>query len=492
MTGQFDVTGRLAEGQPAVDTVNTYVSACAAIGFVHPDLTAHAGQVNGWYGTEAGMDLQALDADCARLRAAMAATEHARDLQDGQAGALAESWAGSGGRSAQEFLRRHSDASAMAAAAVGAAAEVLAELRDGLWRNVDAKVVVTQAIADRNESAEWREAARTVLTGAGDRVTASELVDLRVKPFVADEIGTGWVDAMRTSTEDVAACYDEAIAELTTQRAPVFEVPVDWGPAPVHAASAAAIESPTASAPADGPNGGGSPAWGGSSPWSAPADGAAPWSASSPAAAAFEPAPAASESPASTAEPPAASVEPAAAPSSTPAGGGLPDVGSGLSGMGQQFADMLGGLLGSSGDALSGLDELDTPDDEDAEPDDGEAAVDDPEQGDGESDTGAGSVNPAGGGGSPAPTDAAGSTPDITGERSECADTPTPGGPAEEPAAEQPATQAPPAEPPPTPTPTPPPPEPVAAAEPPAQDTAAGQASTPCEIAADEVPQAGE
>lgn len=472
MAGQFDVAGRLADGQPAVDTVDAYVSACAALGFEHPDLTARAGQVDGWYGSEYGMDLHSLDADCARLRAATAAVEQARDLQDGTVGALADSWAGSGARSAQEFLRRHGDAAAMAATAVRAAAEVLAELRDGLWRSVDLKVVATQAIAETSETEEWRAAAHTVLTGAGDRVAASELLDLRVKPFVAGEIGNEWVSAMRAGTDDVVAAYDAATAELTAEPAPVFEVPADWGPAAVRTAPAGVAETYSTAEP----SGGGEPAWGGSPAWSAPVAGAAPWQASSPAPAAVEPAVAAPE-------PAAAPVEPAAAPSSTPAMGGLPDVGSGLSGMGQQFADMLGGLLGSSGDALSGLDELEPPDEKDAELDDGEPDVAEPEDDNGEAESGAGSVNPAGGGGSPAPTDAAGSTPGVTGETPECAETPTPVAPAEEPVAEEPA-----AEPPPTP---PPPAEPVTAAEPPPQGASPEQAATPCEIAADEVPQAG-
>ncbi|MEV3901444.1 hypothetical protein AB0K11_03900 [Mycobacterium sp. NPDC050551] len=484
MTVQFDVAGRLADGQPAVDTLDTYVSACAALGFEHPDLTAHADQVHGWYGSEAGMDLRALDADCARLRAAVAATEQARDVQDGTAGALADSWAGSGGQSAREFLRRHGDASATATAALAAAADVLTDLRDRLWHSVDARVQATQAIADTSESVEWEAAARTVLTGAGDRVAASELVDLRVKPFVAEEVGNEWVSAMRAGTDDVVAAYDAATTKLAAEPATLFEVPADWGPAAVHTVPAGVVETTVARLPFADSTDGGAPASGGSPAWSVPAAGAAPSQASPLTPTAGGPAPAAMEPAVSAAEPPAPSVNPAAAapaPSSAPAMGGLPDVGSGLSGMGQQFADMLGGLLGSSGDALSGVDELESPDDEGADPRDEEAAVEEPGD-DSESDSGAGVVNPAGGGGSPAPTEAAGSTPAAP----ECAETSTPSRPAEEPVVEEPPVEEPPAEPPPTP---PPPAGQVAAAEPvPPSD----QAATPCEIAADEVPQAGE
>ncbi|MGA5464181.1 hypothetical protein [Mycobacterium sp. NPDC050041] len=492
MTGQFDVAGRLADGQPAVDTIDTYVSACAALGFEHPDLTAHADQVHGWYGSEAGMDLRALDADCARLRAVVAAAEQARDVQDSTAGALADSWAGSGAQSAREFLRRHGEASATATAALAAAADVLTDLRDRLWRSVDARVDATQAIADMSESVEWEAAARTVLTGAGDRVASSELVDLRVKPFVAEEVANEWVSAMRAGTDDVVAAYDAATTKLAAEPASLFEVPADWAPAEVRTAPAGAVETSFARVPFADTADGGAPAAGGAPAWSVPAAGAAPWQASSLTPAAGGAAPAAMEPAASAAEPPASSVDPAAAapaPSSAPAMGGPPDIGSGLSGMGQQFADMLGGLLGSSGEALSGLDELESPDlespdDEDANPLDEEAAVEEPAE-DSESDSGAGVVNPAGGGGSPAPTEAAGSTPAAP----ECAETCTPSGPAEESVAEEPPAEEPPAEPPPTP---PPPAGEVAAAEPVPQDAPADQAATPCEIAADEVPQAGE
>ena len=67
MAEKFDVAARLAEGRPAVDNIQTYVSACHALGYANPDLTLHASQVRDWYGSEDGLDLRALDADCAAL-----------------------------------------------------------------------------------------------------------------------------------------------------------------------------------------------------------------------------------------------------------------------------------------------------------------------------------------------------------------------------------------------------------------------------------------
>ncbi len=57
----------------------------------------------------------------------------------------------------------------------------------------------------------------------------------------------------------------------------------------------------------------------------------------------------------------------------------MPDIGSGLSGFGQQVGDMLGGLLGTSQDALSDLPEPDEPSDLDGPDDLDHLDGDDPE-----------------------------------------------------------------------------------------------------------------
>lgn len=71
----YDAASRLAEGRPAAETVQDYVWACHLLGYKDPDLTLHASQVRDWYGSEDGMDLCALDADCEALRAAATAAE---------------------------------------------------------------------------------------------------------------------------------------------------------------------------------------------------------------------------------------------------------------------------------------------------------------------------------------------------------------------------------------------------------------------------------
>ena len=52
-----------------------YVDACRAVGYQNADLTSRGGQIGEWYSTEDGLDLAALDADCA-VRAAAGPRRH--------------------------------------------------------------------------------------------------------------------------------------------------------------------------------------------------------------------------------------------------------------------------------------------------------------------------------------------------------------------------------------------------------------------------------
>jgi hypothetical protein len=442
MAEKLDVASRLAEGRPAVDNVQTYVLACHVLGYANPDLTLHASQVSDWYGSEDGLDLRALDADCGALEAAMSATEDALTRQDDQLGALSAAWRGRSADLSREFLRLHGEASSAAAAAVRTTADALAALRDNLWHAVDEKVAAAIAVEGRAPD-EWLAAAQTVTTGAGDRAAASERIDQEVKPFVDNDIRTGWLTAMRSAMAAVTDSYDAATAELTAEPDAVFEVPGDLGPswmppprddlaATVPAAASAA--SPPAAAPPL---------------WDAPA--APPMPAPAPPSAAPAPLPPVD----------AGSTAPAmAAPPSAPSLGGLPEVGGGLSGLGQQLADAFGSLFGSADDASVDPADIDEPDKDVDDIDD--TLDDDPEEDDEP-------IEPA----AEEPAEEPADEPVV-----EPADT---CGSTEMPAAVEP----PPTEPAPTPVPVPPPPEPAA----PLGAEAAGE--TPCEIAADELPQVG-
>jgi hypothetical protein len=437
MAEKFDVASRLAEGRPAVDNIQTYVWACHALGYTNPDLTLHASQVRDWYGSEDGLDLRALDADCAALEAAVAATEDAVARQNEQVGALSAAWQGGGADASRAFLRLHGEASAAASAAVRTSADALATLRDNLWLTVDGKVAAAVAADDRAPD-DWVAAAQTVTTGAGDRATASERIDQEVKPFVDNEIRSEWLTAMRSAMAAVMDLYDAATAELTAEPDAVFDVPGDLGPSwtpPPRGEEAATVP---AAASAVAPPVAASPSWGVPAvPSSAPAS-VAPMPATVP-----PPIDAGSTAPAM------------AAPPSAPSLGGMPEIGGGLSGFGQQLADAFGSLLGSADDGL------DTPDTDDPEIDD---ELDDDQEDDDEPAEPAADVEdePA----AEEPVEEA-----VANDTCEPAKTPVEPPPPEELE--------------PAPTPVPPPPEPGPPPEPVA-------AETPCQIAADELPQVGQ
>ena len=261
MAEKFDVASRLAEGHPAVDNIGNYVWAAHLLGYQHPDLTLHASQVRDWYTCEDGLDLRALDADCTALEAAAAATANALRPQGDALAALSGAWQGRGANASREFLMRHADAAAAAAAGVRTAAEALVALRDNLWQMVDGKVAAAMAIDDRRltERADWLAAAKTVTTGVGDRAVASELIDQEVKPFVDNDIRSDWLTAMRTTTASVAASYDAATAGLATDPAAVFQVPGELGPAWSPPSSS---EVPVPDEPVRSDGGGGEPSGG--------------------------------------------------------------------------------------------------------------------------------------------------------------------------------------------------------------------------------------
>ncbi len=465
MAEPLDVAARLNEGRPAVDTVGDYVWACHLLGYQNPDLTLHAAQIHDWYGSEDGLDLRALESDRAALSAAATAAESARRLQEQQLDALTGAWQGRGGDASREFLLRHDEASSAAATAVRDAVDALAALRDALWRAVDDKVACAVEIDDRRQSerSEWLAAARTLTTGTGDRAVASELIDQQVKPFVDNDVRSDWLTAMQKAMTAISTAFDAATATLTGEPAAQFEVPGDLGPSSVPSPSSSPSPVEVAgTVPAGWP----SPA---ASPASAMAPAAGPMAvpaAAYPAA----PEPLAAPIPAM----PAPSTAPAAATPAMPGvpslgeiGGGLPGAAGGLAGLGTQLADAIGGLFDRSGDAPpdtaevrdATLDEDNPLDKDEPKPDDEHA--DDKSDDESEPETA-----------KLADTDEA-----ATESLDACED--------EKPAQQKAADPAP--TPPPTPPPAPPPPTIV---EPPPSSEPLG-AETPCEIAADELPQAG-
>jgi hypothetical protein len=255
MSDGFDVTARLAEGRPAVERTQTYVDACHQLGYQHPDLTAHAAQVRDWYDTEAGLDLRVLDDDTGALRAAVTAIEEALWVQRTQVTELAVAWRGRGADSARRFLQQHCDVATEVAAHLRAAAENYGELREEIWKAVDGKVATTVAIDERRaaQRSAWLAAAQFVTAGTGDRSTAEEVIRQQITPYVDNDIRNDWLVAMGSSAASVAASYDAAIHALASTSEVRFDIPGDLGPSwqPVLEQHPVAASTPVMALPAD-------------------------------------------------------------------------------------------------------------------------------------------------------------------------------------------------------------------------------------------------
>jgi hypothetical protein len=410
-----------------------------------------------------------LDGDITELRAAVNAVEEAVWVQRAQVTELVAAWGGPGADSATRFLQRHCDAAAEVAAHVRAAADGCAALRDNLWQSVDGKVATAVAIDERRlaERSAWLAAAHTVTAGVGDRSAAEELVRQQITPYVDNDIRADWLNAMRSAAASVAASYDAAIHALTSVPEVCFEVPGDLGPSwqPVFDEPL----SPSPPAPA-------------MPPMPLPADPVPTMPA-----AASAPSPPTAEAPQALSDgldngssvPPELATLPGDAGGLSTGAGSLGSLGGSIGGVVGKIVDGIGGLLGSLADGFSDPSGSGDPlMDEPFEADDplADDAVDNPDDDDDTEDA----------------DDTVDEGPDDKAEPA-TTDEDTAEKPAEsaQPAADavdEPATQqgaAPPID-------TPPP-----AAPPPAdQSTSAAESqprgSTPCEIAEDELPQAGQ
>ncbi|OBI91353.1 hypothetical protein [Mycobacterium asiaticum] len=446
MADRLDVAGRLAEGLPAIEHTETYARAC------HDPLP-----VRELYGSEDGLDLHALDADCARLREAAIVVAEALRSQRAQVSVLMQAWTGAGADAAVAFVHRHCDTADAVVTELRTAAEQLESLRDNLWHLVDSRVTTTVAVDERTEAQRpvWLAAAAAVTAGAGDRTAAYEVVERQIKPHVDNAIRQDWLTAMRATTAAVAASYDMVADRLAAVPRASFEIPGDLGPrGPLVAAAAN-------SAVATGP---------------APVAGFAAGSSTPPVTAARSAAPASVSPNVPLAQPDSGTV-PSGASGMTGGGsgmsggglggggdlGGLGGVGGlgGLGGLASRIVQAMSGLLDSTadppGDDAFGADPDDDPDGERKKPHHPEAD-DGPQV--------AKTVTPPG---QPVTEQPAPGQP--------AAEQPAPGQPAASPPAGSPAAtpiaQPPPAQAPPMPMPVP-----------------AGK--TPCEIAADELPKAGQ
>ncbi|WP_459980721.1 hypothetical protein, partial [Mycobacterium avium] len=231
MADRLDVAGRLAEGRAGVEHTQTYVQACHALGYQHPDLTAHPAQVREWYAGEDGLDLRALDRDCAELRAAGVVAAEALRLQRAQVAELAVAWTGAGGEAAVQLLQRHCDTAEALATELRAAAQRCESLRDNLWYLIDAKAATAIAVDDRTRAQrpEWLAAAAAVTAGQPDRDDAHNVIRQQVIPYVDNDIRNEWLTAMRSATDGVQTSYAMVVDRMAAAPAARFEFPGDLG-----------------------------------------------------------------------------------------------------------------------------------------------------------------------------------------------------------------------------------------------------------------------
>lgn len=229
---RLNVAERLAEGRPAAEHTQSYVRACHLVGYQHPDLTAYPAQIHDWYGSEDGLDLHALDADCAQLRAAASVLMEALRMERSQVAVLAAAWTGSGADAAVHFVQRHCETGNSVVTEVRAAAQRCESLRDNLWQLVDSKVATAIAIDERAlaQRPAWLAAAEALTTEGADRPTAVEVVRQQIQPYVDDDVRNDWLTTMRSTTAGVAASYDAVTDQLASAPRAHFEIPDDLGP----------------------------------------------------------------------------------------------------------------------------------------------------------------------------------------------------------------------------------------------------------------------
>ncbi|WP_205876524.1 hypothetical protein [Mycobacterium camsae] len=252
MAERLDVAGRLAEGMPAVEHMQSYLGACQQIGYRHPELAGDPEPIRDWYASEDGLDLHALDTDCAALRAAVSVIAEALGLQRDQLSVLTTAWTGPGAEAAVAFLRRHCDIADGVVAEVRAAAQRCEALRDNLWHLVDAKVATTTTIDDRSvvQRPAWLAAAAAVTTDTAAR----DVVDQQIKPFVDNDIRHDFQTAMLSTRRGVAAAYDMVVDRFAAAPRAYFESPGEFGHLGRPSVPVAAHVAPTpATAPAVAP-----------------------------------------------------------------------------------------------------------------------------------------------------------------------------------------------------------------------------------------------
>lgn len=227
-----DVTTRLAAGDAALGNIGTYVEACAMLGRAAPDLTA--ARVREWYGAEAGLRLDALESDTAAVESLARALDEAVTVVRSALGTVLQAWKGEAGFAGAETVDGQCASGDGLVDSLRATAGVLRSLREQLGQLVDEKVATTLRVDDSRmaEHPAWLPQARALLRGVADS-SALDALAQQIGPYVDGDIQGDWLPAMRSSTDSVAAAYDDAVARMSDRPASAAPSPAATPPQPV-------------------------------------------------------------------------------------------------------------------------------------------------------------------------------------------------------------------------------------------------------------------
>lgn len=219
----------LADGASAAANTEAYVRAYgqAREAADHTGLTGDG--IRECYRAEEGLSLPALEADSAALAKAGLMADEALALHREALAIVTENWRSESGSAATTLLRRHCAEGSEVVSALYLAAEELSSLREQLGQLVEAKVDAAIRIDDRRaaERPLWLAHVRAALD-TGDPI-ALQAVEREIAPYVASDIQFDWMDAMRSATDSVGSAYEQASARLSDRPSPRFDLPPALG-----------------------------------------------------------------------------------------------------------------------------------------------------------------------------------------------------------------------------------------------------------------------
>ena len=205
-----------------VDDFARYAAACQAVG--RGGISAE--RVHELASGEDGIGLAALQADVAALTSAAADAQAALSAQRTAVGLLAGAWQGRSASAATDLLDRHCATAAGTAAALAEAADVLERLRERLARLLAERQEAGVRIADRRSAERrwWLACSDAVLAGTADGAAHTE-VSTRIAQFVDADIAGDWAASVTAVTDAVGAAYRDAATVLAARTKAGFEVP---------------------------------------------------------------------------------------------------------------------------------------------------------------------------------------------------------------------------------------------------------------------------